>query len=173
MAEEKLISSLGIYDYDRNKLCDLYDSQNHLAGQAYNIQWVKNYNGIPTLTFVIPYKVENKVNYRWKYMRSEYLIRITRGNKTEWFIASKPVKSKSREITGTVTCNGFGAILKTKNIYLEFDDENGIGTIQYLMGQILKGTGWTLGHYDTLYEADGTTEKVRSLKSGNNRAPLD
>ena len=172
MAEEKLISSLGIYDYDRNKLCDLYDSQNHLAGQAYNIQWVKNYNGIPTLTFVIPYKVENKVNYRWKYMRSEYLIRITRGNKTEWFIASKPVKSKSREITGTVTCNGFGAILKTKNIYLEFDDENGIGTIQYLMGQILKGTGWTLGHYDTLYEADGTTEKVRSLKSGNKQGAL-
>ena len=48
---------------------------------------------------------------------------------------------------------------------MTFNDENGIGTIRYLMEQILKGTGWTLGICDTFYEKDGKTEKVRSLAS--------
>lgn len=55
--------------------------------------------------------------------------------------------------------------LKTKNLYMTFDDENGIGTIQYLMKQVLKGTGWSLGSCDTFYERDGVTEKIRSLTS--------
>ena len=29
--------SIGVYDYDRIKLCDLYDSHNDLIGQAYDI----------------------------------------------------------------------------------------------------------------------------------------
>jgi hypothetical protein len=55
--------------------------------------------------------------------------------------------------------------LKTKNLYLTFDDTNGIGTLPYLMEQVLKGTGWKLGKHDTFYEKDGKTEKVRSLAS--------
>lgn len=31
-----------------------------------------------------------------------------------------------------------------------FDEENGIGTLPYLMEQVLKSTGWTLGECDTL-----------------------
>ena len=56
-------------------------------------------------------------------------------------------------------------MLKTKNLYLTFDDENGIGTIKELATLALKGTGWKLGNCDTLYEKDGETEKIRSLKS--------
>lgn len=88
------------------------------------------------------------------------------GKATDWFIIHAPKKSKnSRAITNNVVCDHLSTILKTKNLYLTFDDTNGIGTIQYLMEQILKGTGWTLGVCDTFYERDGETEKVRSLKS--------
>ena len=167
------VTSIGIYDYERKKLCDLYDSNGNISGQAYNISWEKNMDGIPTLSFTIPYKVDGEKNFRWQYLRSEYLIRMVRGSKTEWFIAAKPVRSKSsKEIVGTVTCNGFPAILKTKNIYQTFDDENGIGTVDYLLGQILTGTGWSLGFCETLYEADGSTIKVRSLKSDGKQGAL-
>jgi len=60
--------------------------------------------------------------------------------------------------------------LKTKNIYLSFDgDETGIGTLEELATQVLAGTGWvydTEGS-DTIYEEDGETVKIRSLKSSS------
>lgn len=48
---------------------------------------------------------------------------------------------------------------------MTFDDENGIGTLPYLMEQILKGTGWRLGSCDKMLERDGKTEKIRTLTS--------
>lgn len=54
-------------------------------------------------------------------------------------------------------------------MYFEFDDENGIGTIDYLVRQALTGTGWTLGSCDTFFEADGTTAKVRSMSTNGKR----
>ena len=168
-----IVTSIGIYGYDRKRICDLYDSEGKIQGQAYNIDWEKNINGISTLTFTIPYYINNEPNFRWEYLRSEYLIKMVRGSETEWFIASKPAKTKSnKEIVGSVKCNGFPAILKTKNIYMVFDDENGIGTVDYIIEQILTGTGWRLGHCDTLYEEDGVTEMVRSLSSDGKKGAL-
>ena len=87
-------------------------------------------------------------------------------DKADWFIIHSPKKQKNRKtISNSVTCSHLSSILKTKNLYMTFDDENGIGTLPYLMEQVLKATGWTLGSCDTLYERDGKTEKVRSLKS--------
>lgn len=84
----------------------------------------------------------------------------------DWFIIHSPKKTKdSRSIQGTVECSHISSILKTKNLYMTFNDENGIGTLPYLMEQILKGTGWTLGACDTMLERDGETEKVRTLTS--------
>lgn len=60
-------------------------------------------------------------------------------------------------------------MLSKKNLFLSFDDTNGIGTAQYLLEQALANTGWTLKYCETFYEADGVTEKVRSLKSDNKR----
>ena len=161
-------ATLGIYDYDRRKICDLYDSQNHLDGQAYDIQFIEEMkDGTQTLSFSIPYMIDSSKNFRWDYLKNEYLIRMTYGNRTEWFVASKPSRKKSqKEIIGVVNCNDLASLLKTRNIYMEFDDENGIGTAEYLMRQILKGTGWKLGDCDTIYESDGVTEKIRSLTSG-------
>ena len=200
--------TLGIYDYDREKICDLYDSQCELIGQAYDIKVSKEINGQHTLEFSLPYVINaesvpmeelsalfglakygisrygtvvdtmRNQNYRWAFMKSDFQIRYTCGNKSIWFVANKRKKSKSNKaIYGTVTCNGFETLLKTRNIYMSFDDENGIGTIDYLMSQILKGTGWSYidkAHgSDTLYERDGTTEKVRSLKSDGKKGALD
>lgn len=168
------IANISVFDYDREKICDLYDSQNDMPGSAYNIDFVKNYNGVHTLSFSLPYKVGNEINFRWQYMQSDYMIRLHYNGKNEWFVASKPQKSKDKSgVIGVIKCNGIPALLKTKNIYSEFDDENGIGTIRDLMPRVLAGSGWTLGHCDIIYEKDGTTEKVRSLKSSGKKGALD
>lgn len=171
----KIQSSLAVFDYAKHKLCDLYDSQNDIPGQAYGIRYATNMkDGVKQLTFNIPYMVDKKKNFRWNYLKSEYLIRIIHGNITEWFIATKPVKTKNNSgITGSVTCNGKEAILKTKNIYKEFDDDNGIGTIDMLIDEILSGTGWHRGYTDPMLEEDGVTEKIRSLNSSEKKGALD
>jgi len=168
------ISNIGVYDYGRRKMCDLYDSQVKLVGQAYNIDFIENKDGVNTLTFCIPYMTGEEENVRWQFMKNEYLIRLYRnGKEPEWFVANKPVKKKAKDgIVGTVSCNGTPILLKTKNIYQEFDDENGIGTIRYVMEQILKGTGWHLGYCEVLMEADGETEKIRSLQATGNTGAL-
>jgi phage minor structural protein len=70
-----------------------------------------------------------------------------------------------KNIDISFTCDHISSGLKTKNLFLTFDDENGINTIQNLAKLILAGTGWSLGECDTFFESDGKTEKVRSLIS--------
>lgn len=199
--------TLGVYDYDRNKKCELYDSSLDLVGQAYDIQYTVQMNGTHMLTFSIPYMIDkDKIkgsdiaslygeavfgasafgttppswkeikNYRWDFLKSDYLIRYTEDNKNIWFVANKPQKSKSsKSVVGSVTCDGYETLLKTRNIYKTFDDENGIGNIEYIMTQILSGTGWTYNSAtsDILYEKDGTTEKIRSMNSNNKKGAID
>lgn len=174
MAKKTIKSSLAIFDYTRKKICDLYESQTNIAGQAYNITFGTNMrDGIKELNFTIPYMVDHEKNFRWAYLKSEYLVRLIYGDSTEWYVLQKPKKDKKgKEIIGTVTCSGLESTLKTKNIYKEFDDENGIGTIDYLVDQILAGTGWHRGYTDPMLEADGETEKIRSLKSGSKQGAL-
>ena len=185
--------TLGVYDYEKNKLCDMYDSEYDIYGQAYDIVVGVNWDGSHTLEFKIPYVAFQSdgstefdtarygrgiygtskwgitpfefsdFNFRWGYMKSDLLILYTRGETKTWFVASKPQKVKSgKKVYGLVTCNGYENLLKTKSLYKTFDDENGIGTIEYIMEQILAGTGWTFDseNSDTIYENDGTTEKV-------------
>ena len=174
MTNKGIRSSLAVFDYANKKLCDLYDSQNDLAGQAYNISFKQNMkDGIKELEFTIPFMIDDAKNYRWKYIKSEYLVRLIYGDRTEWFVLQKPKREKSgKQIVGVVSCYGIEATLKTKNIYKEFDDENGIGTISYLVDQILAGTGWHRGYTDPMLEADGVTEKIRSLSTGNKQGAL-
>lgn len=102
-------------------------------------------------------------NFRWEYVKSEYLVRFVDGNKKDWYIINEPQGSKSSTISQAVTCPHISTLLKSKNVYLSFDDENGIGTLPYLVNQILAGTGWSIGDCPTFLESDGETEKVRSL----------
>lgn len=174
MTQNNLISSIAVFDYSRQKLCDLYDSQTDLIGQAYGItREINMTDGIKSLSFSIPYKIDGTQNFRWKYIKSEYQIRLIYNGKTEWYIAQKPSKHRDKNsVYGSVTCAGLEASLKTKNIYKEFDDTNGIGTVSELADKILAGTGWHRGHTDPLLEKDGVTEKIRSITSGNKQGAL-
>ena len=166
MAKKSKQISLDVFDYDRKKLCNLFTSGTQAKGQANNIIYQNQINGFKSLTMNLPYMLDKKKNFRWDFIKNEYLVRMKIGNFTDWFIIHTPKKSKgSKGIGNTLVCDHLSTNLKTKNLYLVFDDENGIGTLPYLMNQILKGTGWRLGKTDTFYERDGKTEKVRTLKS--------
>lgn len=112
--------------------------------------------------------IEEEKNFRWQFIQPEYLVKFVDGDTTDWYILTEPAETKNKSISMTVTCPHISTLLKAKNIYLTFDDENGIGTIQYIAEQILAGTGWSLGTVSRLTEADGETERVRSLKSTTN-----
>ncbi len=158
--------SIDIYNYNREKVVNLYDSALDSPGQAYDIVHVNELNGWQELTFVMPYVMEEEYNHRWDYIKPEYKVCLTVGNVREWFSIQQPkAKRDSKAINNTVKCTAECDILKTKNIYAEFDDENGIGTLAELATKVLTGTGWTLGYYDIPLEEDGETEKIRSLKS--------
>ena len=84
----------------------------------------------------------------------------------DWFLLQTPSKKKNgKSVTNSVKCGHIAAALKTKNLYLVFDDTNGIGKIGYLISRALTNTHWTLGTCETFYERDGVTEKVRSISS--------
>lgn len=158
--------SLDIFNYQREKVCNLYDSAIRAKGQAYEIILTTEATGWKEIEFRLPFQVDKEYNHRWDSVKSEYLLRVSLGNKFDWFIVQSPNKSKdSKAITNKVYCAHISSLLKTKNLYLVLDDTNGIGTIRELGSRILAGTGWSLGEVDTLYESDGKTEKVRSLLS--------
>jgi hypothetical protein len=158
--------SIGVYNYKGEKLCDLYDSDIQAQGQAYNIAYVQELSGWKQLTFNLPFIIDSQYNFRWDYIKSEYLVRLDIDDETEWFIIQKPKSTKNtKSILNNVECPHLSALLKTKNLYLTFDDETGIGSIDVLIARALGNTGWELGECDTLYERDGVNVKKRSLTS--------
>ena len=66
---------LDVFDHRRSKLCGLYDSKLEAKGQAHNIVYTNNINGAKTITFKIPFLTDKKRNFRWNYIKSEYLLR--------------------------------------------------------------------------------------------------
>jgi hypothetical protein len=168
----KRVINVSIHDYNRNKLCDLYNSNTNTSGQAYDVIVEKEASGYKELRFSIPYKVmvDNVLadNHRVQYLKNEYLVSVTENGATDWFYISEPnVEHNKKTLTMDLTCQHISSLLRMRNLYLELDDTNGIGTCSALATTILNGTGWTLGNCDTFYEADGVTEKVRTLKSSN------
>lgn len=90
-------------------------------------------------------------------------MRVIDGNETDWYRLTEPTDSDDGlKAEVSVTCPHCSAMLKKRNLYLEFTDENGIGTLQQLAAKALDGTGWTLGWVDPIYEKDGETEKIRT-----------
>ena len=164
---ERNLIALSIHDYNRTKLADLYYSEAKSEGQAYDIEHVEELNGWKEVTFSLPYRVQSDVdNYRWRYIKSEYLLRYIDGEEVDWFVVNQPSTTKSgKRLSNKVYCEHVSALLKTKNLYLSLDDTNGIGTMREIAAVILSGTGWSLGECDMMYESDSKTEKIRTLKS--------
>ena len=158
--------TLSIHNLAGAKVCDLYDSNISAPGQAYEIIRTTELNGWKELSFIQPYMVDKRTNFRWKYIRNEYRLRIREDDYEDWYTISSPKRSRSSgQISNTVTCYHSSSILKTKNLYQNFDDTNGIDTCPNLVTKAQAGTGWALGVCDEFLERDGVTVKVRSLSS--------
>lgn len=81
----------------------------------------------------MPYMEDpNHDNYRWKYIKNEFLVRLVHDDQIYWFIIHAPKKKRSnKSVDNTVSCTDICSTLKTKNLYAEFDgDTTGIGTIR-------------------------------------------
>ena len=61
---------------------------------------------------------------------------------------------KGLAVSAAITCQHVCSLLSKKNLFLTFDDTNGIGTARYLLEQALQNTGWTLKYCETFYETD-------------------
>lgn len=164
---------LDIYDYNGNKIVNLYDNAFDVEGQAYDVCVKTERNGWEELSFTIPSSINGdngiEKNYRLNYLISDYKIRHASNGEIKWFIISEDKISHTKNSTNVfVVAGSTSQLLKTKNLGLEFSDEEGnnIGTAEQLLYTILEGTGWTVGNVDTFLEDDKVTEKVRSLKAG-------
>ncbi len=155
---------------NQQKLCELYNSDTPASGQAHDITLTSQMNGWKELSFTVPYAIDGEKNWRIDYLRGEHLVRVIIDGDVDWYILDSPAQShKGLTASCTVTCSHLSSLLNKKNLFLYFDDENGIGTAQELLGKALAGTGWTLGFCETFLERDGTAEKIRSLKADGKR----
>jgi len=149
---------LSICDYSKNVVCDLYDNQSDISGQATNVCIDTERNGYKELTFDIPstcMSEEGEIeNYRLKYLIAEYYIRAVKDDETDWFIISEPrITRNAFSKNVSVKAQHISQLLKHKNLDLEFSDEEGnnVGTAGQILDIILEGTGWTagnVGNYD-------------------------
>lgn len=170
---------LDVCDYTDTPLCNLYDSTNDLSGQATDVIVHTERNGFKEIRFNIPSVcADGEPNYRLDYLITDYKLRLyTNFNdpdsaEIDWFLISEPKVthnnfSKNYEIRASHISN----LLNTKNLSLEFSDEEGnnTGTIKQIAETILEGTGWHLGQVATFYEENKYVqqgvkkEKVRSF----------
>lgn len=97
--------SIAVFDYERNKLCDLYDSSVQADGQVYDIVLTEELGGYKEINFKMPFVIDQRRNFRWDYIKNEYLLRLKIENEADWFVVQKPKPSKNgKTITNEVTC---------------------------------------------------------------------
>lgn len=61
---------------------------------------------------------------------------VARDGARDWFLLNAPKRShKGLTVSATISCEHVCSLLSKKNLFLSFDDTNGIGTAQYLLGQ--------------------------------------
>lgn len=162
---------MDICDYYGNAVCNLYDNEASIAGQAADVHIRTERNGWKELSFSLPsvYGTDEGMvrNHRLDYLIADWRIRVTDDYETDWYIISEPRITHNH--TGTeveVTAGHVAQLLKTKNLGLEFSDDEGnnIGTALDLLTTILDGTGWEPGNVAMFMEDDNfDVEKQRSL----------
>lgn len=167
--------TLDIYDYSKHKICNLYDNKSNASGQATDVCVTTERNGWKELSFTIPStctdidKSSDSSNYRTQFLKADYLIRLVDDYETDWFIISEPrITHNAYAKNISVTAGHVSQLLKSKNLGLEFSDDEGnnTGTANELLTTILDGTGWAVGYVYPFAEKDGST-KYRSLKSSS------
>lgn len=160
---------LTICDYNKNAVCDIYDNQSDISGQATDVYIDYERNGWKELSFKIPSVCSgengDEPNFRTDYLVAEYKIRAITDTETDWFIISEPNINRSNFSKSiSVTAPHVSILLKNKNMDLEFSDEEGnnVGTADQLLTIILEGSGWHVGTVAEFKEEDGKI-KARSI----------
>lgn len=168
---------LDVFDYNSEIVCKLFDSTADISGQATNVFVRKERNGWKELSFKLPSTCTTEEgiedNYRLNCLVSDYKIRVTEHKDDgreiiDWFIISEnKITHSINGKTVDVIAGHISQLLKTKNLGLEFSDQEGnnVGTCEELLTTILEGTGWTVGNVAEFKEDDGLTIKVRSLSA--------
>ena len=158
-----------IFDYNKRAVCDLYDNQADISGQAVNVHITTERNGWKELSFDIPSTcmTENgeEENYRLKYLVAEYRIRVVEAGEIDWYVISEPkINRNNFSKNVSVRAGHISQLLKHKNLDLEFSDDEGnnVGTAEQLLTTILEGTGWSCGLIDDFRDTDGSI-KHRSI----------
>lgn len=182
--------SLDIYDYSGHALCNLYDSSTDISGQATEVFVHTERNGFKEIKFKLPSTCSTEKgeerNYRLDYLVNDYRLRLYEekydiingvvANRTiekDWFLVSESKVVHNKFSTDyDIRAGHISQLLNTKNLNLEFSDDEGnnTGTIKQIAETILEGTGWHLGNVVTFYEEDKFSrgqkvEKVRSFKA--------
>lgn len=166
---------LDICDYENNLVCNLFDNTTDVSGQAHDVFVRTERNGWKELSFKMPstcFSEEGEEeNYRLQFLIADYRIRLKTENETDWYLISEAkVIHDKRSKNVEVTAGHIAQLLKTKNLDLEFSDEEGnnTGTAEQILTTILEGTGWSVGTVADFREDDGTTIKQRSFEASTN-----
>ena len=163
--------TLDICDYNKTPVCNIYDNQSDILGQAANVVIKTERSGWKELSFELPSTVSTEdgeeKNHRLDYLIADWWIKAEDDYETDWYIISQPkITHKAFSENIEVVAGHISQILKTKNLGLEFSDDEGnnVGTALELLETILEGTGWTPGNVAQFMEDDDfSKEKKRSL----------
>lgn len=150
---------LDVFDYNGNKLCNLYDNSIDASGQAYDVFVKTERNGWRELNFNLPSTMQTEngkePNYRLDFIKADYRIRLTDDDGIDWFLITQPTQNhKGVQKDYSIRAGHISQLLKTKKLDLEFTDNEGnnVGTPKEFLDYILEGTGWTSGLVDVFYE---------------------
>lgn len=161
--------TLDVFDFSGNKMCQIYDNNTDVEGQATDVIIVSERNGSKTLRFNIQ-SSETDPNYRIEYIKADYKIRAIDDNGIDWFVMTEPKITHSNKSTNmTITATHTSQILKYRKLDLEFSDKegnNGPATPDQFLITILEGTEWKPGNVDIFYEKNGSDIKYRTFNSG-------
>jgi len=87
--------TLDIYDYAGHNLCELYNSNSDISGQAHDVVKKTERNGWKELSFDIPSVCENEEgrqveNYRLQFLKADYRIKFVDDDGEDWYLISEP-----------------------------------------------------------------------------------
>ena len=151
--------SLDIYDYSGHALCNLYDSSTDISGQATEVFVHTERNGFKEIKFKLPSTCSTEKgeerNYRLDYLVNDYRLRLYEekydiingvvANRTiekDWFLVSESKVVHNKFSTDyDIRAGHISQLLNTKNLNLEFSDDEGnnTGTIKQIAETILEG----------------------------------
>ena len=171
---------IDVCDYTDTPLCNLYDSDRDISGQAFEVFVHSERNGFKELSFKLPSTCSTETgqekNYRLDYLVSDYKIKLQKSLanndeiETDWFIISETkVMHQAFSENYEIRAGHVSRLLNIKKLDLEFSETEGnnVGTINQIASVILDGTGWHLGEVADFYEEEkyGQPEKTLKVRS--------